>query len=70
MPREVRREQRIHVVLKAKETLDDEGTGVVGREDKGKAIVLYNAFDTLTELDSSTDASKGPISSPNSHPDD
>ncbi|KAL0289206.1 UNVERIFIED_CONTAM: hypothetical protein Sradi_7077900 [Sesamum radiatum] len=34
------------------------------REDKGKAIVLYNAFDTLMELDSDDAAIQGPNSSP------
>ncbi|KAL0453174.1 UNVERIFIED_CONTAM: hypothetical protein Slati_1295500 [Sesamum latifolium] len=32
--------------------------------DKGKAIVLYNAFDALNSLDNFAESSKGPISSP------
>ncbi|KAL0290877.1 UNVERIFIED_CONTAM: hypothetical protein Sradi_7040700 [Sesamum radiatum] len=40
------------------------------REDKGKAIVLYNAFDTLRELDSDDAAIQGPNSSPFAQPDD
>ncbi|KAL0439851.1 UNVERIFIED_CONTAM: hypothetical protein Slati_2468100 [Sesamum latifolium] len=54
----------------SKEASDGAGTRFVGREDKGKAIILYNAFDALMELDSNADVSKGPISSPTSHPDD
>ncbi|KAL0295154.1 UNVERIFIED_CONTAM: hypothetical protein Sradi_6849100 [Sesamum radiatum] len=39
-------------------------------EDKGKAIVLYNAFDTLMELDNDDIAIQGPNSSPIAQPDD
>ncbi|KAL0444825.1 UNVERIFIED_CONTAM: hypothetical protein Slati_2205200 [Sesamum latifolium] len=46
------------------------GSNSVEREDKGKAIVLYNAFEVLMESDSTTDASKGPTSSPVSYLDD
>ncbi|KAL0439834.1 UNVERIFIED_CONTAM: hypothetical protein Slati_2466400 [Sesamum latifolium] len=34
------------------------------QSDKGKAIVLYNAFDALNSLDNFAESSKGPISSP------
>ncbi|KAL0290761.1 UNVERIFIED_CONTAM: hypothetical protein Sradi_7043400 [Sesamum radiatum] len=40
------------------------------REDKAKAIVLYNAFDSLIELDSDDAAMQGPNSSPIAQPDD
>ncbi|KAL0448907.1 UNVERIFIED_CONTAM: hypothetical protein Slati_1447100 [Sesamum latifolium] len=66
MPREqVRRESRDR-----KETSAGSGTDLVEREDKGKAIVLYNAFDALMVPDSDTKTSKGPISSPITNPDD
>ncbi|KAL0292751.1 UNVERIFIED_CONTAM: hypothetical protein Sradi_6975800 [Sesamum radiatum] len=39
-------------------------------EDKGKATIIYNAFDMLTELDGDIDGLKGPISSPTTHVDD
>ncbi|KAL0290480.1 UNVERIFIED_CONTAM: hypothetical protein Sradi_7048900 [Sesamum radiatum] len=38
--------------------------------DRGKAIVIYNAFDMLTEIDGDVDDSKGPISSPTTRVDD
>ncbi|KAL0381926.1 UNVERIFIED_CONTAM: hypothetical protein Slati_4562000 [Sesamum latifolium] len=40
------------------------------REELGKAIVLYNAFDVLMVPDSDTETSKGPMSSPTPNPDD
>ncbi|KAL0439670.1 UNVERIFIED_CONTAM: hypothetical protein Slati_2450000 [Sesamum latifolium] len=40
------------------------------REERGKAIVLYNAFDALTVPDSYTETSKGPMSSPIPNPND
>ncbi|KAL0455268.1 UNVERIFIED_CONTAM: hypothetical protein Slati_0866000 [Sesamum latifolium] len=46
------------------------GTISMDREDKGKAIILYNAFEVLMESDSPATESKGPISSPTSLPDD
>ncbi|KAL0439709.1 UNVERIFIED_CONTAM: hypothetical protein Slati_2453900 [Sesamum latifolium] len=71
VPREqVRREPLTRDVLKAKETSDGADSGSVGREDMGKAIVLYNAFDTLLELDSNSYEAKCPMSNPTSHPDD
>ncbi|KAL0283808.1 UNVERIFIED_CONTAM: hypothetical protein Sradi_6922600 [Sesamum radiatum] len=39
-------------------------------EDKGKAIVLFNAFDTLMELEEDDIAIQGPNSSPFAQPDD
>ncbi|KAL0455379.1 UNVERIFIED_CONTAM: hypothetical protein Slati_0877100 [Sesamum latifolium] len=40
------------------------------REERSKAIVLYNAFDALTVPDSDTETSKGPMSSPIPSPND
>ncbi|KAL0401940.1 UNVERIFIED_CONTAM: hypothetical protein Slati_4223900 [Sesamum latifolium] len=63
MPREkMRREPR--------ENTAGSGTRLVEREEPGKAIVLYNAFDALMVPDSDTETSKGPISSPIPNPDD
>ncbi|KAL0444863.1 UNVERIFIED_CONTAM: hypothetical protein Slati_2209000 [Sesamum latifolium] len=46
------------------------GSRVVEREELGKAIVLYNAFDALMVPDSDTETSKGPMSSPIPNPDE
>ncbi|KAL0278001.1 UNVERIFIED_CONTAM: hypothetical protein Sradi_7305200 [Sesamum radiatum] len=50
---------------------DESGNVELGsHEDKGKAIVLYNAFDTLLELDRDDDTIQGPTSSPIARSDD
>ncbi|KAL0367297.1 UNVERIFIED_CONTAM: hypothetical protein Sradi_3619800 [Sesamum radiatum] len=49
---------------------DDGAPEIVRHVDKGKELVLYNAFDMLNELDSDGDVIKGPISSPIAQPDD
>ncbi|KAL0355764.1 UNVERIFIED_CONTAM: hypothetical protein Sradi_4023300 [Sesamum radiatum] len=64
-PRELR-----PTVLNGVENSVDADAEIGRHEDKGKAIVLYNDFDTLMELDSDADVMKGPISSPITHPDD
>ncbi|KAL0455346.1 UNVERIFIED_CONTAM: hypothetical protein Slati_0873800 [Sesamum latifolium] len=68
-PQEPMGEPEVAAVPRAKAIALRSGSSSVEQEDKGKAIVLYNAFEVLTESDS-TDISKGPTSSPISYPDD
>ncbi|KAL0401944.1 UNVERIFIED_CONTAM: hypothetical protein Slati_4224300 [Sesamum latifolium] len=62
-------EPELAAVPRAKATAPGSGSGSVEWEDKGEAIVLYNAFEVLMESNS-IDVSKGPTSSPVSYPDD
>ncbi|KAL0455543.1 UNVERIFIED_CONTAM: hypothetical protein Slati_0893500 [Sesamum latifolium] len=69
-PQPIHREPARREPSTSQDVSEGEGTGFVDREDKGKAIVLYNAFDALMELDSNADVAKGHISNPTAHPDD